>query len=407
MITIERILNSLHNKGIKGSFQRLIEGSKIDYFKEDTLNYLVDREIIPFNKADYRAHMDKDPILNWIVPEMGPGSGGHINIFRFVSYLENHGIHNRIYLYRSKKFKTNEEFIEFLHKYFPILDTKVEAYNNVKEIQFAHGTIATGWDTAYFVRNFYNTISRFYFVQDYEPYFYPNGSFYAFAENTYTFGLRGLTAGNWLKTKCEEYGMKADAFSFSYDKGIYSPKEKKDDTKRVFFYARPVTPRRDFELGILALNELKKMVPDVEIVMAGWDLKKYVIPFDYTDLGIMKIEDLSEVYSNCDMCFVISNTNLSLLPLEIMGSGSVPVCTNGKNSTWLVNDKNSVLVNYDPLYIADTMKYYLENPNELAKKREQAIAFAQSTSWEENGEIVRQAILKGIKEDNEDIDNRG
>lgn len=52
--------------------------------------------------------------------------------------------------------------------------------------------------------------------------------------------------------------MKADSFSFSYDKGLYTVKQKQDKIKRVFFYARPVTPRRDFELGLLALNELSK-----------------------------------------------------------------------------------------------------------------------------------------------------
>ena len=106
------------------------------------------------------------------------------------------------------------------------------------------------------------------------------------------------------------------------------------------------------------------------------------------------------------MCFVISATNLSLLPLEVMASGSVPVCTKGENSTWLVNENNSILVSFDPFEIAQTMKYYFDHPDELEEKRRSGISFAQGTSWEENGEIVRKAILKGIKEDNENINNR-
>ena len=35
---------------------------------------------------------------------------------------------------------------------------------------------------------------------------------------------------------------------------------------RIFFYARPVTARRDFELGLLALNEITKRNSDVEVV---------------------------------------------------------------------------------------------------------------------------------------------
>ena len=337
---------------------------------------------------------------------MGEGSGGHLNIFRFISYLEKSDIHNRIYLYRSHKFKDDHDVQEFIHKYFPILDLRVEIYNHVDSMTFAHGIVATSWETAYFVRRYNNVISKFYFVQDYEPYFFAPGSYSAFAENTYNFGFRGITAGDWLKKMCESHGMGAVSFRFSYDKDIYTPHQKTSKTKRVFFYARPVTPRRDFELGILALRELKNMIPDLEIVTAGWDLSAYLLPFKYKDLGIQKLESLPEIYGDCDMCFVISATNLSLLPLEVMASGSVPVCTKGENSTWLVNETNSILVSFDPFEIAQTMKYYFDHPDKLEEKRRTGISFAQSTSWEENGEIVRKAILEGIKEDNENINNR-
>lgn len=406
MITVSRILNSLKTRGIKGSFNRIFTGPQINMFGSDALDFITDRYEIEFNRKDYDQNKNEQTMLNWVIPEMGEGSGGHLNIFRFVTYLEHHGIHNRIYLYRSVKFKTDQEAQDFIHKYFPILDLNVEIYCHVNKMTFAHGIVATSWETAYFVRKFNNVISKFYFVQDYEPYFFAPGSFYAFAENTYDFGFRGITAGDWLKQMCEAHGMKAVSFRFSYDKDIYFPHQKKDNVKRVFFYARPVTPRRDFELGVLALRELKKMVPDLEIVMAGWDLSTYMLPFDFKDLGIQKLEALSEVYGNCDMCFVISATNLSLLPLEVMASGSVPVCTKGENSTWLVNGDNSILVSFDPFEIAQTMKYYFDHPEKLEEKRNAGMAFAQGTSWDENGEIVRKAILEGIEEDNENIDHR-
>ena len=48
-----------------------------------------------------------------------------------------------------------------------------------------------------------------------------------------------------------------------------------------------VTPRRDFELGILALNELSKRVDDLEVVFAGWDVSQYKIDFPHVNMGIM------------------------------------------------------------------------------------------------------------------------
>ncbi len=362
-------------------------------------SYITDTTEVPFNEEDYKLYKDEKITLNWIIPEMGAGSGGHINIFRFVSYLERHGVHNRVYLFNPPKLNTDEKARAFVKEHFEILDTNVEVFSDAKKAKFAHGTVATAWQTAYFVKNFNNTISKFYFVQDYEPYFYPLGSEYEFAKNTYKFGFKGITAGDWLKDVCNSFGMEAESFSFSYDNDIYKPLEKKDNRNRVFFYARPVTPRRDFELGLLALQELNKLVPDLEVVFAGWDVDTFNIPFTYRNEGIVKIENLAEIYSQCDMCLIISNTNLSLLPLEVMASNSVAVCSKGENSSWLVDEKNSILVDYEPFDIANTMAYYLNNKDELKKIREEGLKFAQSTSWDKEGAKVLAAVKKGIEYD--------
>lgn len=396
----KHVYKYISTKGIDGACNYIDKiADKIDVFK--FYDYIVDQTVYELDNAEYEAHKnDEVKILNWIVPEMGPGSGGHINIFRFVSNLENMGFHSRIYIHNPTFLNDDDKLREFLREHFSILDERVECYHDCKDAKFAHATIATGWQTAYFVKNFNNTVSKFYFVQDFEPYFYAMGSEYEFAENTYKFGLRGITAGDWLKDKLnKEYGMITDSFGFSYDKDIYTPHEKKDDVNRVFFYARPVTPRRDFELGLLALNELDKRVDNLEVCFAGWDISNYEIPFKHKSYGILQIEELSEIYAQCDMCFVISNTNLSLLPLEVMASNSVAVCSVGENSTWLVNDENSVLVDYEPIQMAEKMAYYLKNPQELAKIREKGLAFAQSTSWVTEAEKVRDALLKGIAED--------
>ncbi len=113
------------------------------------------------------------------------------------------------------------------------------------------------------------------------------------------------------------------------------------------------------------------------------------------------------MYASCDVCLVISNTNLSLLPLEVMGSGSVAVCSKGANSEWLVNESNSILVDYDPVQIAETIEKYLKDTSLLNDIREKGIEFAKSTSWEVEGEKVLKAVKRGIQEDEKNINNRG
>lgn len=396
---IKRVIRYIKKHGLKGFIKRVFGGQPVHDITA-FYAYVTDRREIPLDHSALAEKKDEPITLNWIIPEMGIGSGGHINIFRFVSYLERHGIHNKIYLMTPPTLKTDREVREFTAKHFPILDKNVELFSGTEKAGFAHGTVATSWQTAYFVRNFNNTISKFYFVQDYEPFFFARGSEYEMARNTYQFGFRGLTAGDWLRDICRgKFGMEADSFGFSYDKELYHPMEKKDQVKRVFFYARPVTPRRDFELGILALNELAQRIPDLEVVFAGWDIEGYYIPFKHRNEKIVSIDHLSELYAQCDMCLVISNTNLSLLPLEIMASNSVAVCSKGENSTWLVNESNAVLVDYDPIEIADTMEYYFNHPEKLAEIRRKGLAFAQTTSWDAEGEKVYNAVVRGIKED--------
>ena len=373
--------------------------TKIDFVRH--YGFIIEKTEEKLDEKMYNEMADSPVmLLNWIIPDMGEGSGGHINIFRFISGLEERGFHSRIYLYRSEKFKDDREIRRFLWEKFPGLDARAEIYQDVRSMTFAHGTIATSWDTAYCLRRFHNTISKFYFVQDYEPYFYARGSEFEMAKRTYQFGFRGIFAGDWLKGKLwNEFGMRGDSYRFSYDREVYRRGHKTHRKNRIFFYARPVTPRRDFELGIVAIARLLKRLPDTEVVLAGWDVKEIDIPFPYTDLGILDTRHLSDVYADCDLCLVLSHTNLSLLPLEIMASGSVAVCSKGDNSTWLLNEENSVLVEFDVEEIAKRMEYYLTHKEELAAIREAGFLFAQGTSWEEAIDKVQTILVKGIEDD--------
>ena len=399
---IKKAVRFIRRRGLRGVLEKMkVTTPQVEVLKH--LEFIMDRKEIPFERKDFELHKDdKIFLLNWIIPEMGIGSGGHINIFRFISNLEKMGFHSRVYLYLSPNYRDNESVRKFTKEHFSILDSKVELFYDVSEINFAHATIATSWQTAYFLRNYKNTITKCYFVQDFEPYFYPMGSYYQFAENTYKFGLKGITAGDWLKEKLhDEYGMDTESFGFSYDKDLYKPQEKKTSKKRIFFYARPYTARRDFELGLLALEEITKRIKDVEIVFAGEDISKYVIPFKHQNLGIVNIEKLSNIYSQCDLCLIISNTNLSLLPLEVMASNSVAVCSKGPNSAWLVNSCNAILVDYDPVEIADTLEYYLNHLDKLKEIRKKGVEFASKTSWTQEAEKVRDALIKCIVQDKE------
>lgn len=397
--TLIKVKMMFKNFGLRRTVQAVSQAvSLIDIGK--FYNFVCDQTTTPFSASDYRNASGGNIILNWVVPEMGTSSGGHINIFRFVTKLQERGIQNRIYVDRCINMQSDEELRAFLRANYGLDVDSIQVFHGAEKMEFAHGVVATSWQTAYPVKNYNNCISKFYFVQDYEPFFYAPGSEYSFAENTYRFGFRGITAGDWLKTKLrDEYGMKTESCGFSFDRTLYQPVEKRDNRNRVFFYARPVTPRRAFELGLLALIELHRRIPDLEVIFAGWDVSNYQIPFIHLNGGCLRQEELSDLYGQCDMCLVLSSTNLSLLPLEVMASNSVVVSNRGDNNEWLLNDENSILTDMDPVNIAETMEYYMKNKDQLERIRENGKKFAMNTDWDVEAEKVYKAVLDGIKED--------
>lgn len=323
--------------------------------------------------------------LNWFIPPFGRGSGGHLNIFRFISNLEMLGFEcNIIIVANNQPLEDEETLSSNIARWF--MPLKARVYKGLEHAPPAYFSLATEWRTAYFVRSFSKTNRRCYFVQDFEPWFFPIGSEYYLAEETYRFGFIGITAGDWLKEKlARDYGMTTYSVGFSYDRDLYKqlPQLKSEETvKRVFFYARPPTPRRAFELGLLALKQVADKLPGVEVVLAGWDLSGYEIPFEHKDLGVLPLDALPGVYNTCDVALVLSLTNLSLLPLELMACG-VPVVSNeGANVEWLLNSSNAKLAKLTPAALANAVIDVLTNPSETERLKKSGLDTVSKTNWQ-------------------------
>lgn len=369
--------------------------------KREVIDSLGFTKYRPFG-AQSEADVAAPNTVNWFIPRPGRGSGGHLNIFRFVRNLEAQGFECRIVSTVTNLPGMTPEQMEtdIANWFFPL---KAKVYIGAENAPPAAISIATSWHTAYDVRNFQSTLHKCYFVQDFEPLFYPVGTDYALAEETYRFGFRGITAGDWLANKlATEYGMRTHAVGFSYDRELYRPMPVAHAGRRVFFYARPSTPRRGFELGLAVLDEVARRHPDVVAVLAGGRLAQWKIPFKHVDSDIVDLNKLSELYNSCDVALVLSFTNLSLLPLELMACG-VPVVSNRAPCTqWLLADENARLEVPAIEALADAICAILDNPSEAARLREGGLRLAATTDWESEGRrmagILRQ-IADGSQEE--------
>lgn len=333
-------------------------------------------------------------IINWVMSPPGKGEGGgHQNIFRFMAYLVRKGYVCNVYLYSGRDFQPVSEAQAVFDKAHPGIKVKFARHDGL--MQYADAVFATGWETAYPVFNDTGSARKFYFVQDFEPFFHAVGSEYILAENTYHFNFYGITAGGWLSKKLKlEYGMETDHYDFGADKTLYKF-ENKAPRKSIFFYARPVTTRRGFELGVMALTIFHEKNPEYEIILAGWDVSDYHLPFPYKNLKTLKLEELSDVYNQCAAALVISLTNMSLMPLELLAAGVIPVVNDGPNNTEVSNNPFITFTHASPAALAQGLSDVIRKKDlpAYAKKASESVA---GLDWDESGakfeEILRREI---------------
>jgi glycosyltransferase involved in cell wall biosynthesis len=332
--------------------------------------------------------------INWIVPELGPAGGGLLNIFRTIQQLEAWGHENRVYVLGKLPRGSTPAKERIKEWYFPI-NAEVEVLSdNIKD---SSALIATAWPTAYAVRSIGNTAQKFYFVQDLEYMFYAPGSLYEFARQTYQFGFRGITLGPWISDVLRrEFNMDCSAFGFSYDREAYASTGTRllpAGKKRVLFYARPETERRGTEIGILALSLVAEKMPEVEFVLVGLPRQSCELPFAAVFPGILPIRELGALYRSCDAALVLSHTNLSMLPLELMACGCPVVSNNGPNVEWLLTDQTVQLAKPDPKSLARAIIELLQTEELRRRKIEAGLALAQSTDWMKEISMIESALL--------------
>lgn len=335
----------------------------------------------------------KQGTLLWFIPDFNVGSGGHLNIFRTIWHLERMGYVSSIVIANPVMHQDAREAREAIRKHFFPLDADVLlGQDNLPPCEFA---IATGWDTAYTVRAFTGAQSKLYFVQDYEPHFYPVGSESVLAQNTYQFGFFGITAGAWLAEKlAKEYGMSTRPVGFGVELERYRRLPRREpEIRRVFFYARPPTPRRAFELGLLVLNAVWQRMPDTQFVLAGWDTAGYHIPFPHLACGTVALDDLPDLYSQCDVALVLSLTNASLLPLELMASGCTVVSNRGPNVEWLLHEDVAVLAETSPEGLTAAVCGLLEDDERRHALSARAETFARAHTWDMVAQEFEVALL--------------
>ncbi|XBS69864.1 hypothetical protein ABK905_00275 [Acerihabitans sp. KWT182] len=224
------------------------------------------------------ASKDRRPVFIWFVPDwLNVWGGGHYTLFRFANHFAGFNTRNIIYIYNNQRHTSVKHLQDELMSALP--DCRLEVIIDPAQLPSCAAAIATTWQSAYDVKAFAFAHQKFYFMQDYESLFYAYGTTSMQANATYSFGFIGITGGGWLKQCYESHGGRARNYLFAADRHIFHPARKdnaiREKVSRLFFYGRPSTERRCFDLGMVALKKIAERFPDVEIVIAGLDLQAH------------------------------------------------------------------------------------------------------------------------------------
>lgn len=211
--------------------------------------------------------------------------------------------------------------------------------------------IETGWWTAYALQEAYSEYKDvvykpnpfIYFIQDYEPGFYPWSSRYVMSEATYRSQYKQIAVFNSSELKNH---MKNLGYSF-YKEFVFEPvfnaglkkwflensNEPFKKKKQLLIYGRPGTVRNAFELNVMALSEWvwkQEDIDDWNILSAGEDFGDIDLGNGKVlkSLGKLSIEEYAKVLSEtfAGISLMVS-PHPSYPPLE-MATYGVKVITN-------------------------------------------------------------------------------
>jgi len=362
--------------------------SRLDYY-----NFLKDIDVdfsdVKPNHMPAKPH--KKMRIAFLISDLVPFAGGITSVLRLGTFLSEFGYDIHYLSFGTRPQREMENNARFN---LPHFKGKVLGCSHLKE-EFDIG-IATCWESAYVLYSLDNIHYRAYFVQDFEPYFYPYGDEYILARNSYFLGCRHISLGQWNKIKLEELdsNIVVDCIDFPYEPRQYGTISRTIDTGglvRLAVYIKEDAKRAPYAL-MLGLAKVKKELRDkVDINVFGLS-RYYRISFG-KNLGVLDADSLRSLYLRSHMGIVASMTNISLVPYEMVASG-LPVIEFAEGSyPFFFSETAGILVDTLPSDLMNKVVYYINHPDELNMILHNAQKELKEKTWERSAQQFEQLLF--------------
>jgi hypothetical protein len=331
--------------------------------------------------------------IAFIIPGIQAYSGGLTSVLRLGTYLTDFG--HEIY-YVDTSGRPVSELVKNARINLPYYKgevTEKEGLNDEYDIG-----VATQWTTAYYLNGSDNFSYKCYFVQDFEPAFYPLGDLYYLALNTYKFNFHIISLGEWNALqirKCINPSL-INVIDFPIELKQFPIRKRKvniTDKPRFLVYIKGVDKRAPF-LIFHSLSLLTKALADrqmtAEIFVFGLYPRRK-IPVG-KNVGQVTYKELLEYYQTCDFGVVASYSNISLITYEMLASGLPVVEFKDGSAPTFFDDKQLILSETNPADFVAKVLYYLDHQKELEDMLTNAQRSLLEKTWERSAKSFLTAI---------------
>ncbi|MFR2534525.1 MAG: glycosyltransferase [Clostridia bacterium] len=340
---------------------------------------------------DYRnTHHDPNAKkrIAWVIPHPGKGSGGHRTIIQNVNALLRAGYDCDIYV-EDDNVSTAQMVKDKINEYYEPCEAGV--YVGIRMRKDYDIVFATGWQIVEFVRNV-PARHKAYFIQDFEPWFFPMGDQYIITENSYRYGFMPVTIGKWLAHKMlAEYNNPVEYFDFGADLKVYKKLEHIEKENAICFVYQPEKSRRCDYIGLKALRIVKTLRPDIQIYLYGSNMPA-TFDFECQNLNIIPIEKCNELYNRCKVGVCMSASNPSRIPFEMMAAGLPVVEMHKENNIYDMPDGGVLLARTTPEAIASAIIYLVDHPEEREKMSQFGLDYMKDYPLERGFEQFLKAV---------------
>jgi glycosyltransferase involved in cell wall biosynthesis len=332
-----------------------------------------------------------------VVPFFSRGSGGHMTLANLVRGLEHLGHRCSLWIddpgrrCAGGSAQAETDLREWFGPFQAPVHYGFESWDG------ADVAVATGWQTVARVRVLGGAAARAYLVQDHEPEFFGTSAQRLWAEDSYRHGLYPITAGPWLADVMRErYGLPATYFELGVDSVVYGPQSVKRRDDVVLFYARASTPRRAVPIALVALGELMRRRPGVDLWFYGHGWPPQV-DYPFRNLGVVDGADLARLYGEATVGLVLSMTNYSLVPQEMLACGLPCVELDAPSVTAAYGRDGPVeLAAPEPAAIADALDRLLKDPALRERRVRDGVALAARRTWDAAAQEVEAGLRAAL-----------